>query len=213
MFKNRSDAGRQLAQRVEHLRSEHPVVLGLPRGGVPVAAVVAEELDAQLDVIVVRKLGIPFQPEVAMGAIGEGGAKVLDTRLIRQAGLTDAQVAAVETAERATLDARVLALRAIRPRVSLVGRTALVVDDGLATGATAAVACQIARELGAAKVVLAVPVAPQEVLDAFPVDEAIAVETPHPFRAVGMHYRDFGPTSDAEVQLLLRRAAAREGAS
>lgn len=213
MFENRSDAGRQLAQRVEHLRSEHPVVLGLPRGGVPVAAVVADELDAQLDVIVVRKLGIPFQPEVAMGAIGEGGAKVLDARLIRQAGLTDAQVAAVETAERATLDARVLALRAIRPRVSLVGRTALVVDDGLATGATAAVACQIARELGAAKVVLAVPVAPQEVLDAFPVDEAIAVETPHPFRAVGMHYLDFGPTSDAEVQVLLQRAATREGAS
>lgn len=213
MFDNRIDAGQQLAKKLEHLREEHPVVLGLPRGGVPVAAVVAEALNAQLDVIVVRKLGIPLQPEVAMGAIGEGGVKVLDPRLIRQAGITDAQIAAVEHEERATLDARVRALRAIRPREPLIGRTALIVDDGLATGATAAVACQIARALGATKVVLAVPVAPRELLDVFPADEVIAVETPYPFHAVGMHYRDFGATSDAQVQQLLEQSVAREESS
>lgn len=209
MFRNRIDAGQQLAAKLMYLHDQRPVILGLPRGGVPVATVVAEALDAPLDVIVVRKLGIPFQPEVAMGAIGEGGARVLDEGLIRRAGITEQQIAQVEAAERQTMDARIQSLRAIRPRVSLVGRTAVIVDDGLATGATAAVACQIARELGAAKVVLAVPVGPSEVLDVFPADDVVAVETPHPFRAVGMHYVDFGPTSDAEVQQLLEREATR----
>lgn len=210
MFENRIDAGEQLAEKLSHLRIEHPVVLGLPRGGVPVAAVIADALDAPLDVIVVRKLGIPYQPEVAMGAIGEGEVRVLDHRLIKIAGVSDAQIAEVEAKERATLDARVSKLRAIRPRVPLAGRTAIIVDDGLATGATAAVAAEIARMLGAARVVLAVPVAPADVLKTFPADEVIAVETPVPFRAVGLHYRDFSATQDEEVQELMKWAAARD---
>lgn len=140
IFENRTDAGEQLAAKLTHLRASKPVVLGLPRGGVPVAAVVADALDAPLDVIVVRKLGIPYQPEVAMGAIGEGEVRVLDHRLVKIAGVSDAQIAEVEAKERATLDARVTQLRAIRPRVPLVGRTVIIVDDGLATGATASAA-------------------------------------------------------------------------
>ena len=211
MFENRLDAGQQLAAELTGMRFEHPVVLGLPRGGVPVAAEVARVLDAPLDVIVVRKLGIPYQPEVAMGAIGEGGARVLDRRLIEAAYVSDQQIAAVEAAERETLDRRVRTLRVIRPRVNLKGRTAIIVDDGLATGATATVACQIARELGAIRVVLAVPVAPAEAIASFPAaDDVIAVLVPTPFRAVGLHYRDFAPTSDDEVATILRDEADRE---
>lgn len=211
MFHNRRDAGQQLAAKVHTMQLDRAVVLGLPRGGVPVAAEVARVLDAPLDVIVVRKLGIPFQPEVAMGAIGEGGARVIDSRLIAAAGVSDEDVARVEARERATLDARVRNVRAIRPRVDLTGRTAIIVDDGLATGATATVACQIARAHGATRVVLAVPVAPAEVLDTFDVaDDVVTVLVPTPFRAVGLHYADFSPTSDDEVADILTAEAQRE---
>lgn len=203
MFANRIDAGQQLATKLLHLADEHPVVLGLPRGGVPVAAEVARALHAPFDIIVVRKLGIPFEPEVAMGAIGEDGAYLLDQRLIQGTAVTDEDIAFVEAQERALLEARVSRLRAIRPRIDLQGRTAVIVDDGIATGSTAAVACDIARTLGAKKVVLAVPVAPPDVLSRFHADEVIAVHTPASFHAVGLHYRDFSPTSDAEVEELL----------
>ncbi|HVN50639.1 MAG TPA: phosphoribosyltransferase family protein, partial [Acidimicrobiales bacterium] len=159
-FEDRIEAGRVLAERLSSLRGKDVVVLGLPRGGVPVAEQVARALGAPLDVIVVRKLGVPFQPELAMGAIGEMGARVLDERLIAQAGITSEEVAEVESRERVELDRRVERLRRGRPRVPLEGRVAVVVDDGLATGSTARVACQVARHLGAATVVLAVPVAP-----------------------------------------------------
>ena len=210
VFADRREAGALLARELDALRGQDVVVLGLPRGGVPVASVVAEALDAPLDVIVVRKLGVPFQPELAMGAIGEGGVRVLDRRLVERAKVSDEQIAEVERRERAVLDARVERLRRGRPRLDLRGRVAVIVDDGIATGATARVACQVARRLGASRVVLAVPVAPAHTAANFPeADAVVCVSAPEHFRAVGGHYVDFSPTSDDEVVALLDRAGRR----
>jgi len=209
-FADRGDAGWRLAERLERFRPARPVVLGLPRGGVPVAYQVAAALDAPLDVIVVRKLGVPFQPEVAMGAIGEDGARVLDRDIVARAGVTPEEVAEVERSERLELAARLRRYRRGRDRVDLTGRVAIVVDDGLATGSTARVACRIARQLGAASVVLAVPVGPAETLSEFDeADEVVAVSIPQRFVAVGQHYVDFSPTGDDEVVVLLDRADRR----
>ena len=210
VFDDRIDAGRQLADRLAALRGSDIVVLGLPRGGVPVAAEVARALDAPLDVIVVRKLGVPFQPEVAMGAIGEGGVRVLDDRVLAMAPVSEAEQREVEARERATLEARSERFRRGRPRIDLTGRVAVIVDDGIATGSTARAACQVARRLGAAKVILAVPVAPCDAVEQFAdADEVICVARPSNFLAVGYHYRDFSPTSEEEVIVLLDAAARR----
>jgi putative phosphoribosyl transferase len=210
MFADRVEAGRRLARMLEHLRGEDVVVLGLPRGGVPVADEVARSLGAPLDVIVVRKIGVPFQPELGMGAIGEDGARIVDVGVMEMTGTTDREFSAVEARERAELDRRSRRFRGDRPRVPLVGRTALIVDDGIATGSTARAACQVARAHGAARVVLAVPVAPPgwEARIGTDADELIALETPERFRAIGQFYRDFSPTSDEEVVGCLRRAAS-----
>ncbi len=212
-FEDRVDAGRQLGRRLSKLRGEDVVVLGLPRGGVPVAFEVAAALDAPLDVIVVRKLGLPYQPELAMGAIGEGGARVLDNRVLSRARVDESELEAVEDHERAVLENRVARFRRGRNRLDLTGRTALIVDDGIATGSTARVACRIARQQGAARVILAVPVAPAETLadlaDMGEPDEVVCLSTPPQFTAVGYHYRDFSPTEDDEVVQLLDRAAER----
>ncbi|MBO0833324.1 MAG: phosphoribosyltransferase, partial [Actinobacteria bacterium] len=144
-FADREDAGRQLAGRLEYLRGEPVVVLGLPRGGVPVAAQVASRLDAPLDVIIVRKLGVPFQPELAMGAVGEDDVLVTSPEVIRAAHVTNQELAAVRTRERAEVETRAARYRAGYPRLDLTGKVAVVVDDGIATGATASAACQIAR--------------------------------------------------------------------
>ncbi|EWT02069.1 protein-L-isoaspartate O-methyltransferase [Intrasporangium oryzae NRRL B-24470] len=207
-FDDRVDAGRQLGRQLRHLHDSDPVVVGLPRGGVPVAFEVAEALHAPLDVLVVRKLGVPFHPEMAMGAIGEGGARVVDTDLVTRLGLGLQDVAAVEEKERAVLARRLALLRAGRPAIPLEDRTVVIVDDGLATGATARVACRIARNRGAARVVLAVPVgAPDRLRELPEADEVVAVTAPRRFRAVGEHYRHFGPTTDDEVVHLLDEAA------
>lgn len=204
MFEDRFDAGRRLAMGLQHLRGEDIVVLGLPRGGVPVAYEIARALDAPLDVIVVRKLGMPFQPELAMGAIGEGGVRVLDRDLMARAGVSDAALRAVEQRERDVLRDRIDALRRGRPRASLQGRTAVVVDDGIATGSTARAACAVARKLGAARVVLAAPVVPAGVTaEELSADELVCCAMPLGFRAVGNYYRDFTPTTDHEVATLL----------
>jgi putative phosphoribosyl transferase len=209
-FADRVDAGRQLAARLKYLRGQDVVVLGLPRGGVPVAFEVAQALDAPLDVIVVRKLGVPFQPELAMGAIGEGGVEVLNSEVLTAAQVTEEQLHAVESRERALLEARVELLRRGRARVDLSGRVAVIVDDGIATGSTARAACDVARHLGAARVVLAVPVGSAErVQDLAEADEVVCVSTPRWFMAVGNHYRDFSPTSDDGVIVLLDAAARR----
>ncbi len=157
-FVDRADAGRHLARRLRYLGGADVVVLGLPRGGVPVAFEVAGELHAPLDVVVVRKLGVPFQPEYGFGAIGEGGARIVDDYVARQAGLTGPEIAEVEARERVLLDRRVSQLRGGHPPVPLAGRTVIIVDDGIATGSTARAACLVARARGASRVILAAPV-------------------------------------------------------
>jgi putative phosphoribosyl transferase len=204
VFANRVEAGRRLAGSLGHLARQDVVVLGLPRGGVPVAAEVARALRAPLDVIVVRKLGVPVQPELAMGAIGEGGVRLLNHDLVRRLRISHEDIAAVEDRERQTLERRAAVLRRGRPPLDLRGRTAVVVDDGVATGSTARVACEVARELGAERVVLAVPVGPPGIVSRVPeADEVVVADTPRRFAAVGNHYRDFRPTTDDEVVDLL----------
>lgn len=208
-FLNRADAGRRLGKRLAGLRGRDVVVLGLPRGGVPVAFEVAKALEAPLDVIVVRKLGVPFQPEVAMGAIGEGNVRVLDPRTLSMARVSQEDLRQVERQERALLDSRVARFRQGRPRLDLRGRTAVIVDDGIATGSTAKAACQVARQLGAAKVILAVPVAPaRAIVELKEPDDVVCLLSPQDFQAVGYYYHDFSPTEDGEVVQLLDAAAA-----
>jgi putative phosphoribosyl transferase len=204
-FADRREAGRLLARRLDALRGQDVVILGLPRGGVPVAYEVALALEAPLDVIVVRKLGVPYQPEVAMGAIGEGGFGVIDEELIARAGVSRTDLQRVIDHERAVLDVRVARLRMGRDRVDVRGRTVVIIDDGLATGATARVACRVARHLGATRVIVAVPVAPADT-QLPEADELVTVASPQVFQAVGLHYRDFAPTDDAEVIELLRES-------
>ncbi len=201
MFADRADAGRRLAARLEHWRGRDVVVVGLPRGGVPVAAEVAAALRAPLDVILVRKLGLPAHRELAMGALGEGGVRVLDEAIVRRAGVTDAELAHVERIERAELERRADQLRGVRAPEPLAGRTVIVVDDGVATGATARAACEVARARGAAAVVLAVPVAPNDWIERLgaAADEYVCVESPHHFGAVGAFYDDFGQLDDRDV--------------
>lgn len=212
MFLDRHEAGVRLARRLEAWRGTDLVVLGLPRGGVPVAAEVARSLGAPLDVIVVRKLGVPWQPELAMGAVGEEGVRVLNDDVLRQVDVPADALAAATERESAEVERRARTYRSGRPRLSLEGRTALIVDDGIATGATARAACQVARAHGAGHVVLAVPVAPQGWTSGFAgvADECVDVEAPPDFFAVGAHYRDFTPTSDDEVVLHLAQQPPQE---
>jgi putative phosphoribosyl transferase len=207
-FRHRAEAGRELADRLTHLRArDDAVVLGLPRGGVPVAFEVATRLHAPLDVIVVRKLGLPSQRELAMGAIGEGGFRLVDHDLVRRARVTPEEWRRVEAHERRELDRQIGRFRSGRDRVELGGRLALIVDDGIATGYSARVACDVVRHLGAARVVLAVPVAPAGFARrSLGADEVVAVVTPRSFRSVGEHYDDFDATSDDEVVALLDAA-------
>ncbi|HEY5650290.1 MAG TPA: phosphoribosyltransferase family protein [Acidimicrobiia bacterium] len=205
MFADRRDAGRQLAQVVGHLKSPDTIVLGLPRGGVPVAAEVARALEAPMDVIVVRKLGVPGHEELAMGAIGEGGVEVIHREVVDPLGITPDEIVRVERRELVELDRRVKAFRRSGPAPDIEGRQVVIVDDGIATGSTARAACQVARAQGAARVVVAVPVAPQGWERRFSdvADELIALHTPRRFGAIGAFYRDFRQTPDEEVTQLL----------
>ena len=211
MFADRLEAGQRLAKALDRESYDmDTVVLGLPRGGVPVAAEVARELGAPLDVIVVRKIGVPGHAELAMGAVGEDGVRVLNEDVVRRADVSDEDLEALSAAEWREVDRRAQQYRVIRPRESLVDRTALIVDDGIATGATARAACQVATEHGARQVVIAVPVAPVGWSSGFRdvADRCVALETPSGFFAVGAHYQDFRPTSDDEVARCLAEAAA-----
>jgi putative phosphoribosyl transferase len=209
-FADRVEAGRRLAVRLEHLRERRPVVVGLPRGGVPVAAEVARALAAPLDVILVRKLGVPYQPELAMGAVGEDGVTVVNREIVVGAGVPAHEVEVAAARERVELERRARTYRGGRSRVPLSVRTVIVVDDGIATGSTARAACQVVRAAGANHVVLAVPVAPREWTSRLSsdADELVAVETPEPFFAVGQFYADFSPTTDEQVVACLQKAAA-----
>lgn len=206
-FLDRSDAGRRLANRMLHLRGEDVVVLALPRGGVPVAAEVARALGAPLDVIVVRKLGVPGQPELAMGALGEGGVVVVNELVVVDANVSDAAFRQVQETEQRELEGRAKN----HSRTPLNGRTAVVVDDGIATGSTARAACQVVRASGAHRVVLAAPVASPDSVNALKdvADEVVCVATPAYFTAVGQWYDDFAAVTDEEVAALLEAARWR----
>ena len=208
MFADRAAAGRRLGALLQRWRDRDVVVVGLPRGGVPVAAEVAAALGAPLDVILVRKLGVPAHRELAMGALGEGGVRVLDEAIVRRAGVTEAELAHVERVERAELERRAVQLRGVRPAVPLAGRSVIVVDDGVATGATARAACEVARARGASAVVLAVPVAPADWIERLgaSADEYVCVECPRRFGAVGAFYDDFSQLDDSDV---IRHLGAR----
>ncbi len=213
MFRDRVDAGRRLAGRLADepllAAGTKRVVVGLPRGGVPVAAEVARLLGVPLDVIVVRKLGVPRQPELAMGAIGEDGAQVLDPEILGASGVGAAEVAAVEARERAVLEARVRRLRGAAPPVPLDGTSVVVVDDGIATGSTMVAACRVARARGAAHVLVAVPVGPEPTPPAVTsaADAVVILEQPKRLLAVGYWYRDFTAVSDDEVVRMLETSS------
>lgn len=208
-FRDRRDAGRRLAALVAELDLPTPIVLALPRGGVPVAAEVAARLGAELDVLVARKLGAPQQPELGLGAIAEGGIRVLDLDLVRRLGLTEAALDAVTARERLELDRRVEAYRGSRPLPPVAGRAVVVVDDGVATGGTAEAALRSVRAGRPARLVLAVPTAAPDAVArlARVADDVVCVMTPESLTAVGQWYEDFTQTTDREVAELL--AAAR----
>lgn len=207
-FSDRIDAGRQLADALVPYAGAATTVLGLPRGGVPVAAEVARRLKAPLDVFVVRKLGVPSQPELAMGAIAEGGIRVLHDDLLAQLDLPPGALDAVVTREEAELARRVTMYRGDRPRAPIEGRTVVLVDDGLATGATMEAAVQGVRALRPARIIVAVPVGAIDSCQRVrrQVDDLVCLITPPAFFAVGAWYDDFGQTTDAEVRALLDAA-------
>ncbi len=204
-FKNRSDAGQALARAVESHRTKRPLVLGLPRGGVPVAWEMARVLDTDLDVLVIRKLGVPWHPELAFGAVGEGGITVIDGEVCAALGLSESEVESVIRQERAELTRRVTLFRGSQPMADVSNREVILVDDGMATGSTILAAVEVLRGKGAARIVVAVPVASRQALSriASKVDEIVCLQTPDPFFSVGMHYQNFPQESDDQVRTLL----------
>ncbi|QEN15967.1 phosphoribosyltransferase [Mycobacterium sp. ELW1] len=208
-FADRADAGRRLAESLAGYRGLSVLVLGLPRGGVPVAFEVAKALAAPLDVLVVRKLGVPGQPELAFGAIGEDGVRVINELVLRHVVISDAEIAEVEAEQRTELARRVERYRGGRAAQPLAGRVVLIVDDGFATGSTARAACLVARARGAATVVLAAPIgAPDTIAELRSyADDVVCLGAPRYFSAVGQGYDDFRQTSDEQVTALLDCAA------
>jgi predicted phosphoribosyltransferase len=207
IFANRQDAGRQLAAALGDLAGVSGVlVLGLPRGGVPVAHEVAEAIGAPLDVFVVRKLGAPHQPELALGAVASGGIIVLNDEIVRQLGVDRTQLDSIVASERAVVSERDGAYRGDRPALAVEGRTVVVVDDGLATGATMRVALAALRAQNAGALVAAAPVAPPEVVAMLEdeADRVVVLAAPERFIAVGAWYRDFRQVTDDEVRSLVR---------
>ncbi|HKI38383.1 MAG TPA: phosphoribosyltransferase [Gemmataceae bacterium] len=209
-FPDRAAAGRALAQQLGHYANRRDVlVLALPRGGVPVAYEVARALNAPLDVFLVRKLGVPGQEELAMGAIASGGVRVLNEEVVRLLGIPDEVIDSVAEAEWRELARRERAYRDDRPPPEVRGRTVILIDDGLATGTTMRAAVAALRQMGPARIVVAVPVAAAATADELrdEVDDVVCLQTPEPFYAVGSWYEDFAQTSDAEVHALLEHAA------
>lgn len=215
-FADRTEAGHALAKALMHYRARpNTIVIGLPRGGVVTAAAIAEDLDLPLDVLVVRKLGTPGQEELAMGAIGPGGVRVLNEDVIASCGIDPLEIQLVEERERVELARRERLYRGDQRPLELARQTVIVVDDGLATGSTMSAAIAVIRAGKPARIVLAVPVAPVETLERFRlvVDELVYIETPEPFMAVGYWYVDFAQVHDDEVIRTLARAESGASAS
>ena len=209
-FMNRGEAGRQLADKLLHLKDRQPVVLALPRGGVAVGFEIARALDAPLDIVLVRKIGVPGQPELALGAVTDGASHetFIDRHLAASLDVPDSYIDGESARQLEEIERRRKLYCEARPPPEIAGRTAIIVDDGVATGATMRVALQAVRRRGPARLVLAVPVAPPDTLAALleSADEAVCLETPVGLGAIGFYYHDFHQMSDAEVTDLLGRA-------
>ena len=214
-YRDRRHSGRELARHLGHLKSQNVVVLALPRGGVPVAFEVARALDAPLEVFVVRKLGLPGHPEYAMGAIASGGVRVLNDEVVRLYGIPERVVDAIVSHEQMELERREHVYRDGRPPLDVRGRTVVITDDGLATGSTMRAAVEAVRALGAARIIVAVPVGSPDSCREFAAiaDEIICARAPEHFAAVGQWYDDFRQTTDEEVRELMRAALSEPAAS
>jgi len=216
LFRDRNDAGRQLAARLASFRGSDPVVLALPRGGVPIGAEIARTLDAPLDVILVRKIGVPFQPELALGAIVDGEAPelLIDDQLMTMLAIPERYVEQQRERQLKEIERRRRLYLEGRPPAAVAGRTAIVVDDGIATGYTMRAALRAVRRRAPRRLVLAVPVAPAETIAALAaeVDEIVCLSTPEHFGAIGQFYADFRQIDDAEVIALLRERTSAPAA-
>lgn len=213
LFANRQQAGQALAIRLRHYaNASNTIVLGMPRGGVPVAFEVAAALGLPLDVFVVRKLGVPGHEEFAFGAIASGGIRIVDPHVVRWARLKGLEIERVTQAEREELERRERVYRRGQPPLNVAGQTVILVDDGIATGSSVRAAIRALRQTSSACVILAIPVAPASTCDELEreVDELVCLETPEPFYSVGQFYADFSEVSDEEVVELLERARAHE---
>lgn len=211
MFANRADAGRQLADLLEPYASSDAVIVAMPRGGLPVAAEIAERFGAPLDVVVVRKIGCPWQPELGLGAIAEGGIRVLNDGLVAETGVSPRALEEASSRERTELARRVSLYRASHPAVPVQGRVVILVDDGLATGYTARAAVAALRARDAGRVILAIPVGSEEGVEAMRAvaDDVVVIATPAWLFAIGEFYQDFRQLSDAQVLATLDRVATR----
>jgi putative phosphoribosyl transferase len=215
MFANREAAGLELRDRLMPLQTEKPIVLALPRGGVPIAAVIAEGLKAPLDVVLVRKIGVPWQPELALGAVVDGDEpQVFINRVLAAELAIEESYIDGETAHQlAEIERRRQAYFGDREPIPVAGRTVILVDDGIATGSTMRIAARAVRKAGAARIVIAVPVAPEDTVAELrtEADEMVCLDMPHPFLAVGAHYAEFPQLSDEDVIAILARRRASGG--
>lgn len=205
IYSDRASAGRALAAELQYLRASDPLLLGLPRGGVPVAAAVRDIIGGDLDILLVRKLGVPWQPELAMGAIGEDGVRVLNPDVLAHTGITPQQFAEIEDVERAELERRRVALRGNVAPIPMDGRIVVLIDDGMATGATVVVACRVARLHQPERIVVAVPVSSAEALRRVAAEAEVVIcpLVPRSLGGVGTAYQDFHQLEDDEVTALL----------
>jgi predicted phosphoribosyltransferase len=217
LFQNRTDAGRKLAHALKKYKAQHPIVLALPRGGVPVAAEVAAALDAPLDLVLVRKIGVPSQPELAMGAVTDGGepAIVRNREIIEMCGVSTEEFDAVCEEELAEIERRRERYLGGRARAELAGRAVIIIDDGIATGATTLAAIKAVRARKPKELVLAVPVAALDTVRKLhsEVDALVCLDTPEELGAIGYFYRDFLQVNDEEVVAILKRFPANKGAA